>query len=177
MNDYPGFSEFVAARSAALFRLAYLLTGERTTAEDLLQEALTRTVVHWRTASRYDSPEAYVRRTMYHRAVSGWRRRRRIHEEPVADPTSGIRPEQPGTAPGDEAGAVRRILLADALARLTSRQRAVLVLRFYEDLGAQETAELLGCSVGTVKSQTHHALKRLRELAPELAEFTMEVTQ
>src|SRR2546421_1907204 len=146
MDEFAGFTEFVAARSAALSRLAYLLTGDHGAAEDLLQDALTKAATRWR---RIDLPEAFIRRAMYHQAVSGWRRRRRIREQPVAEPF-----EDPAGRPDSSDEAVRRIVLERALARLTPRQRAVLVLRFYEDRPAVEAAEMLGCSVGTVKSQT-----------------------
>jgi RNA polymerase sigma-70 factor (sigma-E family) len=165
MDEYAGFTEFVAARSAALSRLAYLLTGDHGTAEDLLQDALTKAAMRWR---RIDLPEAFIRRTMYHQAVSGWRRRRRIREQPVAEPDDAGGPD------GSD-DTVRRIVLEHALARLTPRQRAVLVLRFYEDRTAVEAADLLGCSVGTVKSQTSHALERLRRVAPELVDLTWEM--
>jgi len=171
MDTFPGFEDFVAARSDALSRLAYLLASEHTAAEDLLQEALTKAATHWSKVIAADSPEAYVRRIMYHLAVSGWRKRRIFREHPVADATV-----LSGRAVPDETDSTnRRIVMRQALRRLTPRQRAVLVLRFYEDRSAAESALLLDCSVGTVKSQIHHALRRLRELAPELAELTEEV--
>jgi RNA polymerase sigma-70 factor (sigma-E family) len=159
------FAEFVRARSAALARTAYLLSGDRHLAEDLLQEALSRAAERWRALVRDGrDPEPYVRRVLYTRAVDGWRRRRRRPEVlSQAPPELG--------SPGDDAEAVaRRLVLRDALLRLTPRQRAVLVLRFYEDRSEVETADLLSCSVSTVKSQTRHALGRLRVLAPELAD-------
>ena len=152
MDEYAGFTEFVAARSAALSRLAYLLTGDHAAAEDLLQDALIKAATRWR---RIEAPEAFIRRTMYHLAVSGWRRRRRLREQPVAGP-----PDEPGGRPDTSEDTVRRIVLERALARLTPRQRAVLVLRFYEDRSAVEAAELLGCSVGTVTSTWWYAAGR-----------------
>jgi RNA polymerase sigma-70 factor (sigma-E family) len=150
--------EFVAARGAALSRAAYLLTGDRHAAEDLVQETYVVMVRQWR---RIDSsnPEPYVRRIMYSRFVDGWRRRH-LAEVPTATPS------EVGD-PVDESGrAVDRLTLGDALLRLTPRQRAVLVLRFFEDLTEAQAAAALGVSTSTVKSQTRVALQRLRDLAP-----------
>ncbi|WP_344978806.1 SigE family RNA polymerase sigma factor [Streptosporangium fragile] len=152
------FREFVSVRSPALMRLAFLLTGgDPHAAEDLLQGALTKTVARWRGV---ELPEAYVKQVMYRQQVSWWRRRR---ETAMAEP-----PEE-AVADGTH-GAELRIVMRRALARLTARQRAVLVLRYYEDLPEAEVAEILGCSVGTVRSTTHRSLARLRVLAPELRE-------
>lgn len=154
------FRQFVAESSGRLIRVATALTGDRHAAEDLLQGALTRTAARWR---RLDGdPEAYVRRAMYHAQVNIWRRRQRLRETPTAHV-----PERPDQR--DEIRATdRRLALRQALMRLGPRQRAVLVARFYEDLSEQETAALLGCSPGTVRSQLHRALARLRQIAPEL---------
>ena len=103
--------------------------------------------------------------------ITSWRRRRHYHERP------SDRLDDPRPGADLATAAVRRLVLRRALARIAPRQRAVLVLRFYEDLSEAETAELLGCSVGTVKSQTHNALVRLRAVAPELAEFVTETTE
>jgi RNA polymerase sigma-70 factor (sigma-E family) len=150
--------EFVSARGVALSRAAYLLTGDHQAAEDLVQDTYVVLVRRWQKNGRVD-PEAYVRRILYTRFVDGWRRRRLV-ELPWASP-----PETPG---GDEAGTTSdRLTLAGALARLTPRQRAVLVLRFYEDLTESQAAAALGISPNTVKSQTRVALQRLRELAPD----------
>jgi RNA polymerase sigma-70 factor (sigma-E family) len=159
------FEAFVRARSLALARTAYLLAGDRHVAEDLLQEALARVSVRWRALVRAGDPEPYVRRVLYSVAVDGWRRhtRRQRVEQAAAGREAGPR----GADDGAET-VTRRLVLRDALSRLTPRQRAVLVLRFYEDLSESQAAEVLGCSVNTVKSQTRHALGRLRELAPEL---------
>jgi RNA polymerase sigma-70 factor (sigma-E family) len=160
-----GFEDFVRTRSAALARRAYLLTGDVYLAEDLLQETLARVAERWRSIARAGDPEPYVRRVLYTQAVNGWRRRRR---------SAALHRLAAGRAPelaGDDAEAIaRRVVLRDSLARLTARQRAVLVLRFYEDCTEVQTAAVLGCSVNTVKSQTRHALARLRELAPDLAD-------
>lgn len=160
------FESYVRARSAALARTAYLLTGDVQHAEDLLQETLARVADRWPALVRKGDPDPFVRKVMYHRAVDTWRRRRARPELTTDD---AARPEL--HAAGDDAETVvRRLVLRDALARLTARQRAVLVLRFYEDHTEAQTAEILGCSVNTVKSQTRHALGRLRDLAPELLE-------
>ena len=150
--------EFVSARGAALSRAAYLLTGDHQAAEDLVQDTYVVLVRRWQKTGKLD-PEAYVRRILYSRFVDGWRRRR-IVEVPSASP-----PESPGD---DETGtATDRLTLGEALANLTPKQRAVLVLRFYEDLTETQAAEALGISANTVKSQARVALQRLRELAPE----------
>jgi RNA polymerase sigma-70 factor (sigma-E family) len=154
------FAGFVRSQVAALTRSAYLLTGDRHHAEDLVQIALARVATRW---ERLDDPAAYVRRVLYTQAASWWRRRAaRVTETLTARP-----PEL--AAPGVEPEVA--LVLRQALRRLTPRQRAVLVLRFYEDRTEAETAALMGCRVGTVKSQTRHALGRLRRIAPELAEL------
>lgn len=154
------FREFVAGRSATLLRTAVLLTGgDRHAAEDLLQNALVKAVGRW---NRIEDPEAYVRRILYRQQVSRWRLKWPRREVAVAEP--------PERADGDTAsGAELRVVMRAALARLTPRQRSVLVLRYYEDLPEAEVARILGCSVGTVRSTTHRSLARLRSLAPELA--------
>lgn len=160
------FDAYVRGRSAALARTAYLLTGDLHHAEDLLQDTLARVADRWPTLARRGDPEPYVRKVMYHRAVDTWRRRR-VRPEQLTD----IADHPELCAPGDDAETVvRRVVLRNALARLTPRQRCVLVLRFYEDRTEVQTAEIMGCSVNTVKSQTRHALGRLRELTPELHE-------
>jgi RNA polymerase sigma-70 factor (sigma-E family) len=162
------FREFVAVHTGEWSRLAYVLAGSHAGAEDLVQTALLKTARRWRRVAGYDHPEAYVRRAIYHAAVSQWRRARLIVERPVA-----AVPERP--AAGDDIErATHRLVLEAALARLTPRQRAVLVLRFYEDRSVAEAAETLGCSVGTVKSQTAYALERLRVLAPDLVDLIRE---
>ncbi|MEV6518653.1 SigE family RNA polymerase sigma factor [Micromonospora chalcea] len=136
------FREFVVQRSPALSRTAYLLAGDHQLAEDLLQSALARTYRHWRRI-RDGDPEAYVRRVMYHQQVSWWRRRR------VAERLDPMPTERGG---GDHTDATAlRLSVVAALRRLTARQRAVVVLRYYEDLTEAQVAEVLGCSVGTVK--------------------------
>lgn len=151
------FREFVAARSGALFRSAYLLTGQREAAEDLLQTVLARVARRWR---RIDgAPEAYVRRALYHEQVASWRRRRWA----VADTV----PDLP--APGDHAASTDlRLSHAAALRTLTARQRAIVVLRYVEDLPESEVAAVLDVSIGTVRSTAYRALARLRESCPDL---------
>jgi RNA polymerase sigma-70 factor (sigma-E family) len=151
--ELPGFREFVALRYAELLRTAYLLTGTREAAEDLLQSALLSTMRHWK---RVDDPVAYVRRAMANQRVSLWRRigsrellTDRFPERASADPSGAY--------------ADRDALLA-ALNRLPARMRAVVVLRYCEDLSEAATAQALGCSVGTVKSQAAHGLRKLRDL-------------
>ncbi|MEU8204487.1 SigE family RNA polymerase sigma factor [Streptosporangium sp. NPDC049046] len=159
MDRYDGFREFVLARQQTLMRTAYLLTGDAHLAEDLLQSVLIKIVGHWPKLSRSGNPEAYTRKALVNQYIS-WRRRPHL-ELPSADP-----PERGASYDG---AALDRIVLRQALAKLTPKQRAVIVLRFWEDLTETQTAEVLGCSVGTVKSQAHHALTRLRTVAPELA--------
>jgi RNA polymerase sigma-70 factor (sigma-E family) len=152
--------EFVSARGAALSRAAYLLTGDHQAAEDLVQDTYVVLVRRWQKSGMVD-PEAYVRRILYSRFVDGWRRRRLV-ELPSAAP--------PDSTGGDEAGAATdRLALEAALKLLTPRQRAVVVLRFYEDLTAVQAADALGVTTSTVKSQTRVALQRLRELVPDVA--------
>lgn len=162
--DEAAFRGFVHARYDALSRTAYLLTGDRHLAEDLVQTALYKAARVW---SRIDGdPEPYVRRILYNENISRWRRRR-VVEVPTEHPPRSVSSNVP-----DEAGDVSlRVTLADALRRLTVKQRTVLVLRFFEDLSESQTASVMGVSVGTVKSQTRHSLDRLRNLAPELAEL------
>jgi|GEM_PF-245907 RNA polymerase sigma-70 factor (sigma-E family) len=148
------FREFVAARSAALLRVAYLLAGDWATAEDLLQTALTKTYLAWKRLGEIEAVEPYARRVLINTATSWWRRR--WHGE---RPTE-ILPERP--APDEIETQVERDRLWRHLQSLPVRQRAVLVLRFYEDLSEAQTAALLNISPGTVKSQTFRALNTLR---------------
>lgn len=158
MSPADSFDDFVAARYVALVRSAYLLVGHRQDAEDLVQTALAKVVRRWERIQ--GDPERYVRRVLVNESVSRWRRRR--WREIATD----IPPDRGG--PGGEAAVADRLALRAALAALSPRQRAVVVLRFFEDLSVNEVAELLGCSSGTVKSQTHDALARLRVLLPDL---------
>ncbi len=158
MDDEEAFRTFVLARSTALTRTAFLLTGDAHLAEDLVQTALFKAAKVW---GRIDGdPEPYVRRILYTQNVSWWRRRR--HAEVPLDHHDVPR------RPADDD---LRLVLREALARLTVKQRTVLVLRFYEDLTEVETARVLGIGAGTVKSTTRQALARLRASAPELADL------
>jgi RNA polymerase sigma-70 factor (sigma-E family) len=164
-QDERAFRVFVDTRSRALLHTARLLTGDAHAGEDLVQEALARLVQHW---SRVDNPEAYTRVTMHRLQISRWRRRAVITEDPAAD--------LPAVRAGDHSEAVQdRVVLARALARLTARQRSVLVCRHIEDLDENETAQRLGIRVGSVRSINRRALDRLLVLAPELADFRSAV--
>ncbi len=156
MEEPEGFREFVAARSAALVRSAWLLTGDDGEAEDLVQTALVKTWSRWSRVQRKDAPEAFVRRVMLSTFLT-WRRRRWHGEVPVA-----TLPERVDLEDAYADADVRR-LVQIALQGLPPRQRAVVVLRFFDDLSEARTAQLLGCSVGTVKSQAAKALAKLRQ--------------
>lgn len=147
------FRDFVVARSTALLRVAFLLTGDRGHAEDLLQTALMKTSRRWTHLVDREASYAYVRRVMVNTQTS-WLRRRRVVESFV-----DIVPES--AAHLDDFSSIEGRALP-ALAQLPAGMRAIIVLRFYEDLSEAETAKLLGCSVGTVKSQTSRGLARLR---------------
>jgi len=164
MADRDAFDAYVRERWVPLLRTATLLTGDRHAAEDLVQETLVRAAQHW---ARVDpaTADAYVRRILYTRSVDAWRWRR--HQP---DPVDDAAHPETADATSESSDAVdARLTLAAALRRLTPRQRAVLVARFYEDRTEVDAARVLGCSVSTVKSQTRHALERLRVLAPDLA--------
>jgi RNA polymerase sigma-70 factor (sigma-E family) len=148
------FDQFVVAASPRLLRSAFLLTHEWGGAEDLLQTALVKAWFAWGRVR--GNPEPYVRKIMYHTYVSWWRRRS-FGEHPTADPPDTQRPDNVHAAV-DERDEVWR-----ALSRLPRRQRAVLVLRYFEDRSEAQVAELLGISVGTVKSQAAKGLARLRQ--------------
>ncbi|WP_310740257.1 SigE family RNA polymerase sigma factor [Microbispora sp. H10885] len=155
MDDAPDFADFAAERIDALFRYAYMLTGNPHDAADLVQEAMVRLRGAWPRVRRKHNPESYVRTTITRLHISVWRRRRREHlawevpeqPQPVAEPPLDLWGE---------------------LARLPKRQRAVLVLRYYEDRSDAEIAEILGISPGTVRSQASRALGKLREIVTPL---------
>lgn len=152
------FTEFVGSCSRKLMRTAFLLTGDQQHAEDLVQDSLARTFRSWRRLTVSDNALAYTRKVMYHLQISWWRRRK------VAETLTDQAPErrQPGVD-GDLAVTVR-----DALLKLTPRQRAVIVLRYFEDLTEVEAARILGISKSTVHSRARRALDRLATLVPEL---------
>jgi RNA polymerase sigma-70 factor (sigma-E family) len=149
------FDDFVTGRSPALLRFAYLLTGDRHLAEDLTQEALVRAHRRWHAIVGEDGPEPYVRQVVLRQYLS-WRRRRASTERPIAEP-----PDVPTGA-----DLADRVADADelwtALITLPRSQRAVVVLRYYEDLPDAEIARLLGCSASTVRVHAFHALQKLR---------------
>jgi RNA polymerase sigma-70 factor (sigma-E family) len=149
------FQEFVRARWSHLVRTAYLLTGDVHHAEDLTQTALAKAYRSWRRVSRSDNPEAYVRRMLVSCNSDRFRKRR------VAEALTASPPERAGH---DDAvsRADERSALLTALAGLPPRQRAVVVMRYWEDLSEAEVAEVLGCSAGTVKSQASKGLAKLR---------------
>jgi RNA polymerase sigma-70 factor (sigma-E family) len=156
------FREFVRAQWTPLTRTAYLLTGDRGTAEDLAQAALEKVHRRWNRVRSVENPAAYARRTLVNTAIS-WRRRRRVAEVPLLATDAATVPD------AYDRVADRDVVLA-ALRGLPKRTRAVLVLRYYEDLSEADTAEVLHCSLGTVKSLASRGLARLRQqLAPPLA--------
>ncbi len=156
MSAPESFEEYVGARYATLLRTAYLLTSNRQDAEDLVQTTLMKAVPAWKRIE--SNPDGYLRRIMVNDSISRWRRHR--GREVLTD-----EPPDRGTSDADGS---RAVALERALAGLAPRQRAVIVLRYYEDLTERETAELLGIAVGTVKSQAREALARLRQLVPDL---------
>ncbi|MBG6105994.1 RNA polymerase sigma-70 factor (sigma-E family) [Micromonospora vinacea] len=164
MRVDPSFDTFVEQKSAALLRLAYLLTGDRGHAEDLLQTALLRTMRRWSKACH--APESYVRHVMINLSRDRIRALlRRPRETALPEDTNAFRSDDPGLA-----GIGDRRMVTDAIRKLPVRQRQVIVLRYFEDLSVEQTAELLDCSSGTVKSYTSRALSRLRELLGDFHE-------
>jgi RNA polymerase sigma-70 factor (sigma-E family) len=161
------FGEFASSRMPALIRVAYLLTGDQHAAEDLVQSALAKTLARWGSL-RHADPEGYVRAVMYREQVSWWRRLALHRETPVGSPAEVTCPD-----PNEQLGL--REAMRMALLQLSPAQRTVLVLRYYEDLTETQVAEALGCSVGTVRSRTHRAVTRLRELLPQV-EPVLEMT-
>lgn len=156
------FHAFVVARTPALSRTAYLLTGDAHLAEDLVQTALFKAAKSWHRIE--GDPEPYVRRILYTQNISWWRQRKHVREQTLAAYDAPARERDPDL----------RLTLDQALGRLTTRQRTVLVLRYFEDLTEVQTAAQLGIGPGTVKSIGRQALARLRALAPELAELVGE---
>lgn len=156
MNEPAGFREFVIARSPALLRTAWMLTGDSGAAEDLLQTALARVWPHWDRIAE-SRPEAYVRQVLI-RTHASWAARRWRGETPTADVSMASRPGR------DEHAAVDvRLVLATALAGLPRRQRQAVVLRYFDDLSVETVAEIMDSSPGTVKSQSAKGLSKLRD--------------
>ena len=159
--DEEGFTEWVAGHQRQLLRSAFLLTGDLHRAQDLVQEALVKVALRWSRLSG-GNPTAYARTIIVRDNISWWRRRRESPSE-TSDDLSGVSSD-PTTA----------LVVQRSLARLAPRRRAVLVLRHFDDLTERETAEILGITVGTVKSTNAAALARLRDGAPELLDLIGE---
>jgi RNA polymerase sigma-70 factor (sigma-E family) len=155
-RDSGEFAEFVTARSPALHRAAYLMVNDVGLAQDLVQEALTKTYVAWPRLRDTANAEAYTRKAITTTAISWYRRkawsRERVTEQP------------PDRTTGDHAeGVARSATLVAALQALPVRQRVAIVLRYYDDLTESQTADAMGCAVGTVKSQVSAGISKLRE--------------
>jgi len=155
------FDEFVAARGEALLRFALMLCGDRYLAEDLVQSVLAKVYVRWRRVAGMQRPEAYVKTVLVHEHLRWWRRRSST-ELPVS--------RQPMVDAADDGTAARasRDAAWELMRRLPKRQRAVLVLRYYEDLSDAEIAAVLGCAPSTVRSQAARALAALRAAVPAM---------
>ena len=153
-REATAFTEFMSARSATLFRTAYLIVGDHQLAQDLLQESLIKTYIAWQRLRDLSKAEAYTRKTIVTTAIS-WRRRRSFHERPT-----DFLPDT-GVSDSGEAVATHASMVI-YLRTLPPRQRAAIVLRYYEDLSEAQTAQVMGCSVGAVKSQVSSGLARLR---------------
>ena len=152
--DYEGYREYVAARLDPMRRTAYLLCGDWHTADDLVSTALVKLLRHWRRVSAMDNPDAYVRRTLLRAWLDERRRPWRREDSWAQVPDRTVGPAVDGTAD--------RLAILALLAELPPRRRAVLVLRYFCDLSVEETAQELGCTPGTVKSQSARALDTLR---------------
>jgi RNA polymerase sigma-70 factor (sigma-E family) len=155
-SDVAAFNEFVEARSSSLFRTAYLMVGDHQLAQDLLQEALVKTLMAWPRLRDRANVDAYTRRIIVTTSIS-WRRRRSFHERPT-----GTLPERVDPDPDPLEAVVTHDAVIVGLLTVPPRQRAAIVLRYYEDLTEGQTADVMGCSVGAVKSQVAAGLKRLR---------------
>ena len=172
------FEQFVDASTDSLLRTAYLVVWDAVEAEDLVQECLLTVARRWPRVRRMDHPHAYARRVLINLALDGARRRTRHRQELIGDEAATL------AAMPDESSARRlnavgvRAELIEALGTLPPRQRAVLVLRYFEDLSESQVAELLGCSVGTVKSTASRGLARLQAvLSPDISLSTKEPTR
>lgn len=160
------FTEYVQARWGALYRTAFLLVGDHGSAEDLVQTTLTKAYVAWGRIRATEAADGYVRRVMVMTAVSWWRRKSWRAERPAVDvPIAPV--------PAADDAVTRREWIWSEIAKLPPRQRAIIVLRFYEDLSEQQIAQVMECSTGTVKSQAHAAMRTLRavlgeEIVPQL---------
>lgn len=155
------FDEFVAARGEALLRFALMLCGDRYLAEDLVQSVLAKVYVRWRRVAGMQRPEAYVKTVLVHEHLRWWRRRSST-ERPVPRPAPG------DVADDGTAARASRDAAWELMGQLPKRQRAVLVLRYYEDLSDAEIAAVLGCAPSTVRSQAARALAALRAAVPAM---------
>jgi RNA polymerase sigma-70 factor (sigma-E family) len=164
-RDLSGFRDFVTARWPAMLRTAYLLTGDHGHAEDLVQTALAKCFVAWPRLRASAAADAYVRKAMLNTYLS-WRRKKSWHELPSDDPSDGA------SVDSTEDLAQRSVVM-DALAGLPPRQRAVVVLRYYEDLGVEQVAQQLGCTTGSVKRQNSVALGKLRTVLGEATDLVV----
>jgi RNA polymerase sigma-70 factor (sigma-E family) len=160
------FDEFAQVAWPRLYRSAYLLVGDHASAEDLVQTALAKTFGSWGRVRTLEAAPAYARQVLFNTAMSWFRKASWNREKPTE-----VLPDL-----GQESDPTTRSVLLDAVAALPPRQRAVVVLRYYEDLDVRRTAALLGCSEGTVKSQTSFALDKLRTILGDPT-LTLEVTQ
>ena len=156
------FETWAASRQHALLRSTFLITADLHRAEDLVQDALFKVALRW-DRLQAGNPDAYIRTIINRSNISWWRSRRESPLELVND--------ELGHSDPDPDAQERPMLVRDALARLTLKQRAVLVLRYFDDLTEAQTAEILGVTVGTVKKQAAVAQQRLREIAPELRDL------
>jgi RNA polymerase sigma-70 factor (sigma-E family) len=163
MTD-EAFTEFVHAAWPGLYRTAYLLLGDHQLAEDLTQTALAKTYGSWRAVKDPDAARGYARVVLTNTAVSWFRRRSWRNEQPTEQLPETLVEHDPST----------RTAVVDALATLAPRQRAVIVLRYYDDLSVREVAHALGIAEGTVKSQTSDALARLRTILGDDVVVTTE---
>jgi RNA polymerase sigma-70 factor (sigma-E family) len=160
------FSAFMRSSVSSLMRAAYALTGDQQLAEDLVQSALARTYLAWGRLRDQANAQAYARKVMFHLQISSWRRRRPAEALMDAPPELAQPRGETSTS-----AVTTRVQMQEALNWLTPKQRAILVLRYLEDRSERETAELLGISIGTVKSQTSHALNRMRTVVLDLGMF------
>jgi len=159
-EDEAEFDAFVHASSRRLLHAAFLLTGDRGRAQDLVQLALERTCIHWRSAA--ESPHAYARTVMVHQATDWWRARRWV-ERPLGDW------DAPDPGPDLATAVATHDLVVRVMGVLTARERAVVMLRYFEDLSEMQIAQTLQVGPGTVKSTANRALAKLR-VAPEMSE-------
>ncbi|MGW1176727.1 SigE family RNA polymerase sigma factor [Kitasatospora sp. NPDC002543] len=163
----PDFEAFAATRWRRLVRTAYLLTGDHHEAEDVVQATFAKVFRNWARISRLDEPDAYVHRALVNNNLSRHRRRR------VRQLLVPVLPDRESTAGGGHHDVEQRSVLIQALAELPQRQRAVVVLRYWEDMGERQVAEVLGCSPGNVKSQASRGLAKLRS-HPALAAYAKD---